>query len=74
MRLIAIEEGSMSVRDCVIFKSNALSCEDTTAQSEQRFVVIEMDHLDKEKHPFWFDAMPCSHFLSFFGSLTFTRY
>lgn len=31
--------------EAVLFDPNALSFEDTTAQSEQRFIVIGMDHL-----------------------------
>ncbi|MGA7936303.1 MAG: BrnT family toxin [Kovacikia sp.] len=31
--------------EAVLFDPNALSFEDTTAQGEQRFVVIGMDHL-----------------------------
>jgi uncharacterized protein len=31
--------------EAVLFDPNALSLEDTTAQGEQRFVVIGMDHL-----------------------------
>ncbi len=31
--------------EAILFDPNALSFEDTTAQGEQRFVVIGMDHL-----------------------------
>lgn len=31
--------------EAVLFDPNALSFEDTTAESEQRFIVIGMDHL-----------------------------
>jgi len=34
-----------SYAEAVLFVPNALSFEDTTAQGEQRFVVIGMDHL-----------------------------
>ena len=36
---------SFSDAEAVLFDPNALSFEDTTAQGEQRFVVIGMDHL-----------------------------
>jgi uncharacterized DUF497 family protein len=31
--------------EAVLYDPNALSCEDTTAKGEQRFIVIGMDHL-----------------------------
>jgi hypothetical protein len=35
----------LSDAESVLFDPNALSFEDTTAQGEQRFIVIGMDHL-----------------------------
>lgn len=42
-----LQKHSVSFPDAeaVLFDPNALSFEDTTAQGEQRFVVIGMDHL-----------------------------
>jgi uncharacterized protein len=36
---------SFSDAEAVLFDPNALSCEDITAQGEQRFIVMGMDHL-----------------------------